>query len=276
MRIVVLTGAELRHDFVRKAFGLAEGIEVLASYREGLEKSLATVVDRSAPGADLQLRHIAARTLAERDFFGAFVDLTPDRSNPVDLPKGAINEAHHVDAIRALAPDLLVAYGCSLIKGPLLEEFAGRFVNVHLGLSPYYRGAGTNFWPLVNGEPEFVGATFMHIDAGIDTGEVIHQMRATVHPGDDPHRIGNRLIADMTATYVRLVRRFAELGTLPQVPEPETVRVYRQKDFTAEATEALYAAFADGLVDRYLAEAPQRLARAPIVENPRLVEDPAS
>ena len=39
-----------------------------------------------------------------------------------------------------------------------------------------------------------VGATFMYIDAGIDTGEIIHQIRADIVIGDSPHSIGNRLI----------------------------------------------------------------------------------
>jgi len=47
-----------------------------------------------------------------------------------------------------------------------------------LGLSPYYLGSGTNYWPLVNEKPEFVVATFMHIDTDIDTEEIIHQIRA--------------------------------------------------------------------------------------------------
>ncbi len=269
-RIVILTGSELRHDFLRKAFGLADGLEVCATYREGLEKSLETVVDQKSAGADLQLRHITARAQAEEDFFGAFVRLTPDRSIPIDIPKGDINQDCHVDAIRKMAPDLLIAYGCSLIKSALLEEFSGRFVNVHLGLSPYYRGSGTNFWPLVNGEPEFVGATFMHIDAGIDTGNVIHQMRARIFPDDDPHRIGNRLIADMTGVYIRIIQKFENMAALPQITPPSEVKVYLQRDFSPESVVRLYAAFNDGLIERYLEDRENREAHAPIVCNPYL------
>ena len=53
--------------------------------------------------------------------------------------------------------------------------FSRKFLNVHLGLSPYYRGSGTNVWPLINTEPDMVGATLC-IDAGIDNGEIIHQI----------------------------------------------------------------------------------------------------
>lgn len=270
-RIVILTGSELRHRFVRKALALSPGIEVARTYCEGLQNSLVDMVGKRDDSA-LQRAHLEARARSEEDFFGAFDAFAPDRSNPVAIDRGRINDPEHAEAVIGLKPDLLVAYGCSIIRAPLLEAFQGRFLNVHLGLSPYYRGSGTNFWPLVNGEPEFVGATFMHIDAGVDTGEIIHQMRARIFPGDTPHQIGNRLIADMARVYAAVIRSFDRLGRMPQIPVPQTERVYRKRDLTEEATAALYRAFADGLVDRYLAEREARCAAAPIVENPAVLE----
>jgi phosphoribosylglycinamide formyltransferase 1 len=269
VNVVFLTGSELRHSFVRKAIAISHGVCVTASYCEGAEKSIRRIVEADAPAADsLRMRHLAARDRSEQDFFSAFVALAPDRSAPTFIAKGEINEPKHAEEISALHPDLLACYGSSLIRGPLLSRFEGRFVNIHLGLSPYYRGSGTNFWPLVRGEPEFVGATFMHIDAGIDTGKVIHQIRARIFPGDTAHQIGNRLIADMALVYADIIRKFSILPDMPQLEEPPDVRVYRQKDFTEESSRMLAQRFDDGLVDRYLADAERRTLRVPIVENP--------
>ena len=272
-RVVVLTGSELRHRFVRKALALSPGIEVVRSYCEGLQNTLVDIVqDRPAEASAAQRAHLDARARSEEDFFGVFDRLAPDRSSALNLDRGKINDPERVAEIVALAPDLLVAYGCSLIRAPLLEAFAGRFLNVHLGLSPYYRGTGTNFWPLVNGEPEFVGATFMHIDPGVDTGEIIHQVRARVFVGDMPHQIGNRLIADMVAAYAAVITGFDQLPRMPQPPIPADVRVYRRRDMSEDATERLYGQFADGLVRRYLAESEARWGAAAIVENPVVLE----
>ncbi|MDR9382125.1 MAG: formyltransferase family protein, partial [Natronomonas sp.] len=176
----------------------------------------------------------------------------------------------YYEEITDLDPDLLVAYGCSIVRGPLLSEFRGRFLNVHLGLSPYYRGTGTNFWPLVNGEPEYVGATFMYIDEGVDTGEIVHQIRARVYPDDTPHQVGNRLIADMTRTYIKIVRRFDALKPVDKPSEPEDSNYYRRDDYTTEATRKLYQNFGSGLVERYLEEREDRIRAVPIVSNPAL------
>ncbi|MBW1781638.1 MAG: hypothetical protein JRL30_12960 [Deltaproteobacteria bacterium] len=270
MRIVILTGSFLRHDFLRKAIALDPEIRVLKSYCEITDRNLAAVIDSNKDDASLQYEHLEARQQSERDFFYPFVSLTPDYSNSVRLPFGHINKKKYVDEIIALNPDLLVAYGCSIIKEFLLDAFSGRILNVHLGLSPYYRGTGTNFWPLVNGEPEFVGATFMFMNSGIDTGEIIHQIRAEIRLGDTPHQIGNRLISDMAGVYRTLIRRFNHIEAVEQIPVPEDAKFYLRKRFSPDSVRQLYANFKAGMIQDYLAERENRIERVPIINNPSL------
>ena len=265
-RIVILTGSELRHTFMRKFLALSEDVEVVQSYCEGLEKSLRAIVGGQSE-TTLRMNHLANREQSEMDFFGLFVDSTPDYSKPIFLPKGSVNQPPYADAIIESRPDLLIAYSCSIIKEPLLGAFSGRFLNVHLGLSPYYRGSGTNYWSLVNNEPEFMGTTFMHIDAGIDTGEIIHQIRAHIVWGDTPSQIGNRLIVDTAQAYRNIIRNFDLLERMPSLPNPDHVRVYKQKDFSEESVRTLYANFSNGLVEQYLANESERCRRVPILQN---------
>ena len=268
-RIVILTGSELRHTYLRKAIALNDAIDVAQSYCEGSEKGLSSVVDQTNTDSDVQISHIASRERSEADFFDSFVRTTPELSNPTYIKKGEINEPHIQDAIFKLSPELVIAYGCSIIREPILSKFDGRLLNVHLGLSPYYRGSGTNYWALVNNEPEFFGATFMYMAAGVDCGKIIHQIRARVYPGDSPHHIGNRLICDVANVYTRLINRFDELVEMPQIAVNQD-KYYRQKDFTPESVVRLYQNFANGLVERYLADREQRDGRVPIVRNPSL------
>ena len=263
-RVVILTGSELRHTYVRKIIAADEGIEVVATYCEGVEQGLRARLEKRDHLEWIERAHIDARDQVERDFFEDYVASAEDFSRPRYLAKGAINDPEIVDEIKTLNPDLLVCYGSSLIKSDLVETFAGRFLNVHLGLSPYYRGSGTNVWALINGEPGMVGATFMHIDAGIDTGAIIHQIRARLVVGDSPHTIGTRLIKDMALAYAQLIRNFDDLASMEQ-PEGEG-RLYLRKDFTSEACAALYARFGDGLVQRHLRSTGEELVD--LVSNP--------
>jgi folate-dependent phosphoribosylglycinamide formyltransferase PurN len=272
-RIIILTGSELRHRFFRKAVASHTDIDVVRTYCFGMQSTLVDVVGKMEPEvSQLATEHLETRARSERDFFEPFDRLVADQSNPTERDRRRINHQEIFEEASALDPDILVAFGCPIIKEPLLSAYDGRFVNVHLGLSPYYRGGGTNFWALVNGEPEFVGATFMHIDAGVDTGETIHQVRARFDSGDTPHQIGNRLIADMTIICAAIISRFDRIPRVAQIPEPPGSKVYRRRDMTEEAIGTLYRNFSEGLVDAYLAEEASRCAAAPIVENPAVLE----
>ncbi len=268
-KIVIITGSELRHTFMRTAIANASGIRVLRSYCESKKDSLTERIQRKT-NHTIELNHALARTQSEQDFFQTYLQDTPDDSNPIHIDKGAINSPDITRAIIDLQPELIVLYGCSIIKAPLLNAFPNAVLNVHLGLSPYYRGSGTNFWALVNNEPEYFGATFMYVDTGIDTGEIIHQIRARVCPGDTPHAIGNRLIQDVAAIYPELIRRFDQLGHMPQPQATASSKFYRRKDADQFATQRLYHNFSAGLVDQYLQSQQQRCKAIPLVENPAI------
>lgn len=251
MRVIILTGSEIRHEYFRKKIARDSRIEVLASYCEGIEQSLENRVRHNKKSSILELQHVEARLQAEKDFFSDFLVSVDDESQPQFLAKGKINDSYTVKDIIDLNPDLLVCFGSSLIKSDLLQKFSGRFLNAHLGLSPYYRGSGTNIWPLINNEPDMVGATFMHIDAGIDTGEIIHQIRADILIGDSSHSIGNRLIKKMTETFAELIVKFDFLER-PQQPSAEG-SLYYKKDFDHESCRKLYKNLAYGMTEEYLA-----------------------
>lgn len=269
-RIVILTGSELRHEYFRKKLATENRISVAATFCEGLERSHSALVERDTGEKDMRRNHLLARTQSEKDFFEDYCDAVADQSKPRFIPKGAVNDDSVAQAIKDLRPDILVAYGCSLIKTDLLHEFQGRFLNVHLGLSPYYRGSGTNFWPLVENEPEFVGATFMHIDEGIDTGNIIHQIRARYVWGDTPSMIGNRLIRDMTCVYADVIARLKQLSPTDQPDAAADGKLYKAKDFSEASVVKLYRQFEHGLVEDYLENEEARNAQAPIVQHPEL------
>ncbi len=270
-RVVILTSDELRHRFVRMAVALHGALEVLCTYCEAPADGLASTLARRSDVEEIERSHLRARSLAERDFFGAFCALAPDRSRPLQVSRGAINDDEVVGRIIELAPDVVATFGCSIVTDPLIAAFPDRIVNLHLGLSPYYRGSGTNLWPLVNGEPELVGATFMHLDAGIDTGEIIHQMRARIAPGDDAHRIGNRLISDAAVVFGHLLARHDRLVPVAQPTAQRSPRYYRRADLDATALGRLHANLSSGMVDAYLDHQMDRDLSTPIVSQARLI-----
>jgi methionyl-tRNA formyltransferase len=254
-RIVIFTGSEIRHKYLVNEFINDERFEVVMAYCESAEKGLLNKVLTSSQSSELEKSHVLQRLESEKNYLSNYDESLFQTANNVKfIPKGSINEAETIEEIVGLEPDILVAYGCSIIKGELLEFFAGRFLNVHLGLSPYYRGGGTNMWPIVNKEPQYIGATFMYIDSGIDTGEVIHQIRANYQAEDTIHDVGNRLIIQMTKVYKELVTKFDVLTREPQIVSEG--KLYLAKDFTADTCEVLYKNIEEGIFSKENDEQP--------------------
>lgn len=86
-----------------------------------------------------------------------------------------INDKFVYDKVMELAPDLIVVLGTSIIKPPLIKVPAKGMINLHMGITPEYRGSKGEFWALYNNEPDKVGVTVHYIDEGIDTGNIILQ-----------------------------------------------------------------------------------------------------
>jgi phosphoribosylglycinamide formyltransferase 1 len=267
-RVIILTGSEIRHTFFRIYISSLKGVDVVASFCEGKEKNLNALVNKEDNNT-YRLMHLQERERSEMDFFSIFNNNMLDKSNPIFIRKGEINHQEIIDNIIGKKPDLLIAYGCSLIKGALLNVFKGKFINVHLGLSPYYRGSGTNFWPFVNNELEYVGVTFMHIDEGIDTGQIIHQIRPRIFHNDSVAQIGNRLIIDMASVCGRIISQFDNIEKVSQLPDPKNKKLYRRKDFTEESVKKLYANLHEKQIERYIVEKDDRCKRVRIIENQR-------
>lgn len=271
MDVVLLTGSEKRHSFFRIFISNVKGINVKLSVCESQTGNIQNVVRAEQTDNLERLNHLELRAKEESESFSDFIASSTDFSNPIFIEKGAVNDRANVDMITDMKPAVIIAYGCSIIRSSLLDLFQGRFINLHLGISPYYRGSGTNFWPFVNRELQFVGTTFMFIDEGIDTGQIIHQIRARFEVHDNIHSVGNRLIKDSAKVCVDIIKKFhpsmALVGkNFPQEPR----RIYKKKDFTEQSIKLALNNISQGMVSQYLANKVSLSKKFPIITNPIL------
>ncbi len=209
--------------------------------------------------------HFALRAEAEERYFGSAPPLEAHGVPVRAVAPGESNDPAVAEWVRGLGADYLVLFGCSIIREPLLADFDCRAINIHLGLSPHYKGHATNFWPLVNGEPECVGATIHLATLDVDAGPILRQARPEMAPGDGSHDIGCKAIAAGALALADAVAGYAA-GEVEPAPQEGDGRVYRRADFTPRAVAEMRRRFAEGMIPRYLAEKPERDARFPIVE----------
>lgn len=170
------------------------------------------------------------------------------------LAPGTINSPENAEFIQALNPSLVVVYSTSIIKEPLVGFFAGRIFNLHAGLSPHYRGAGTNLFPFYNEELEFVGMTVHHLDAGIDSGEIILQGRPVFERQDNTHTISNKNVVLGVELMVAAAKHFLakEKILLSRKQDLSIGKLYLKKHFNDEVLHRINTLLSEGLVEKYM------------------------
>ena len=202
----------------------------------------------------LLAEYFAERLKAEEQLLtgGEAFNLPAGVSLSTVAPNG-INSADVLDDLLSHNVDTLAVFGTGILKELLLSQFEGRIVNIHLGVSPHYRGSGTNFWALYNEDLHLAGATIHYIDPGIDTGDIICHAIAPIVPDDTPHTIGNKIIMEAVEAIIA-VFKLLEHGPVKSTPQrkPENERVYRRRDFDADVLRDLLLRWDAGLVNRFL------------------------
>lgn len=269
MNLGILTSVATRHLYFANRIRDAFPVRAVAYEQTGY--SSAAVERDHLPPEDQALveRHFLERTRQEERFFGHLSHLVEaDATCAVaQLQPGKLNTDATLSFLHRAGVDTVVVFGTNLIKEPLLSHFSGRMVNMHLGLSPYYRGTATNFYPLLNEEPEYVGATIHLIDAGVDSGAILRHARPKIVADDQPHTIGCKAIeAGIEAMLIVLGEIEAErLASVPQwnVPRP---RLYLRKHYHPDQVVALYRKLEQGLIPRYVARADQLAGKVRLVE----------
>jgi len=169
---------------------------------------------------------------------------------------GEINSRKTIEHLASLATgkEIVVVFGTSIIKEELIEIFYGRIINLHLGLSPYYRGVATNLVPFFYGEPQYVGATVHHLNKGIDSGNILAQGRPTINPKTDSvDTIGAKTIK----VGVDLVLRVLELYKIGKQPmgvaqDKRQGKLIMKADLTDEVFTGIERNVKNGLILNYV------------------------
>ena len=74
-----------------------------------------------------------------------------------------------------LKSDVYIVFGSSYIKGELVDFLVKqKAINIHAGVSPYYRGTDCNFWALYDANPHLVGTTVHLLSKGLDSGPMLY------------------------------------------------------------------------------------------------------
>ncbi len=124
-----------------------------------------------------------------------------------------------------LKPDLILAAGYAIILKEEILALPGLLsVNFHASLLPHYRGKHPVFWALRNGE-KWSGLTVHVMDPGIDTGDIIYQVKIRTRRNDNVATMYKRII-DQSVDFVGQLIADAESDSIPRQPQPVNTGSY--------------------------------------------------
>ena len=153
---------------------------------------------------------------------------------PVSLKEPAV-AGQVADLIAGLQPDLMivVAYGLILPARILGIPRLGCW-NIHASLLPRWRGAAPIQRAIEAGDAE-TGVCIMQMDAGLDTGPVLHRAGTALDGSETAGSLHDRLAQLGADSLLLCLRRLAAGEQLAAVPQPPTGATYARKLDKGEA-----------------------------------------
>lgn len=243
-KALVLTSRGLRHRYFAKK--VAEVFDLLEVITESKRNYYTKQREES-----LTIRaHFEAIADAEVDFFGGEIYQQECIQRNVE----DINSPECIAWAVDLKPDVICLYGTAILSQGWLDAFPAKIVNLHLGLSPFYRGSATLFWPFYFKELEYLGTTVHLATAKVDAGAIISRIDADIKTEDDYYKITTRLIKDSINRFPKLVVAYINGDLKACAQEDVTARICRKSDFSEEALLRVLAFAGQGLDAKEIAK----------------------
>ena len=163
---------------------------------------------------------------------------------PVIQPEKIKKNEEFQARLRALDPDaiIVVGYGRIIPSWMLTLPRYGN-INVHASLLPKYRGAAPIQWAIANGE-KVTGVTTMHLNEGLDTGDILLQQEMAIGDEDTSVTLAPRLAALGAELLVETLHALEDKKIVPTPQDhsqatlaPILTKEDGQIDFNRPATE---------------------------------------
>lgn len=115
-----------------------------------------------------------------------------------------INSKEVEAKLQEVNADLLLDHGTSLVKSNILDKVP-LALNLHWGLSPYYRGVDCTIRALLNWDPYNIGVTIHKLAKKIDGGDILAQKRIVISDKDTAETIPLKLTLEGTAELIKII-----------------------------------------------------------------------
>tara|TARA_B100000886_G_scaffold336991_1_gene296831 strand:+ start:1749 stop:2534 length:786 start_codon:yes stop_codon:yes gene_type:complete len=139
-----------------------------------------------------------------------------------------------------LKSDIYIVFGSSYIKGELIDFLVKKkAINIHAGVSPYYRGTDCNFWALYDGNPHLVGSTIHLLSKGLDNGPMLYHAMSNLKT--NPFEYSMSTVKSAFHSIAERIKDSSLLTIKPIVQDKvKEIRYTKKVDFNEEAVKEYF------------------------------------
>jgi len=220
MKAIIITADDLEHRYVKNALidTLKDNLVGILIEKPSLQHRITfsnlrklhrrysslQLIERSITKLIRQILHFPARKDAALQSV-----LGPIREKKVNVPifyTESVNNAYSMEWIKSLQPDLFFIYGTGIVKNKVLSLASEKALNLHTGISPFYRGSDTYFWALYNRDPLMVGSTVHECTRDVDGGVIFARISVRLKTDDDTFLAFARCVKSGALAYARIAK----------------------------------------------------------------------
>jgi len=163
------------------------------------------------------------------------------------------NSHSSVEFVKRMQPDVAIVFGADMVRSPLFDALPELTINLHLGLSHWYRGAATLFWPFFFLEPQYAGSTFHQITESPDAGAILHHSTPVLEAGDGIHDVAAKTVQTSASEFGAILQDMISGTKFDLVPQKSNGKLFLNADFKPAHLRLIYEGFNNDIVDEYLA-----------------------
>jgi folate-dependent phosphoribosylglycinamide formyltransferase PurN len=150
------------------------------------------------------------------------------------IETGFLNNDKTLALINKIKPDQIIIFGSSLLGPKYLDLYPNRILNLHVGLSQFYRGSSCNFWPIYDLKPQFLGATVHYVSNKIDGGNIVVQDKINLNKNDSEFVLMTKTIILGTKLMIEAIKIISFNFSFKGTPNKKG-SLYLIKDFLPNA-----------------------------------------
>lgn len=179
MNITLITSDQIRHNYlVNLLSNIATKLNVIQEKK--------TFFSNQNKISNLIKNYFLKVDDAQKKVFGnAAIDKKNKNIKLLSLENKELEKCSLNSLSDFLNSDIFIVFGSSFIKKDLVNFLIDhKALNIHLGISPYYKGTDCNFWALFDNNPHLVGATIHLLSKGLDSGQILYHALSEIK--EDP------------------------------------------------------------------------------------------